>query len=184
MAGRGTDIILGGNSDYMARLKLKEILLPLLVKPENEHKPPIPKQRDLKSKGGFSSSKIKLKKSNDNALNNVKNLFPCRLGENIEKDLNSLSKELVNTWGERKLTLIELEDKIATAAEKAPTKDNLIKSLRKVLASVKAEYETVLKIEEENVREAGGLHVIGTERHESRRVDCLLYTSPSPRDPT
>ena len=39
MAGRGTDIILGGNSDYMARLKLKEILIPLLVKPDNEHKP-------------------------------------------------------------------------------------------------------------------------------------------------
>ena len=35
MAGRGTDIILGGNSDYMARLKLKEILIPLLVKPDN-----------------------------------------------------------------------------------------------------------------------------------------------------
>ena len=37
MAGRGTDIILGGNSDYMARLKLKEILVPLLVKPDDEH---------------------------------------------------------------------------------------------------------------------------------------------------
>ena len=34
MAGRGTDIILGGNSDYMARLKLREVLLPRLVKPE------------------------------------------------------------------------------------------------------------------------------------------------------
>ena len=34
MAGRGTDIILGGNSDYMARLKLKEILVPLLVRPD------------------------------------------------------------------------------------------------------------------------------------------------------
>ncbi len=175
MAGRGTDIILGGNSDYMARLKLKETLLPLLVKPDNEHKPPIPKQRDLKSKSGFSSSsKIKLKKTNDNTLNNVKSLFPCKLGENTEKDLNSLSKELVNNWGERKLTLIELEDRIATAAEKAPTKDNLIKLLREVLASVKAEYETVLNLEEENVREAGGLHVIGTERHESRRVDNQL----------
>ena len=30
MAGRGTDIILGGNSDYMARLKLREVLLPRL----------------------------------------------------------------------------------------------------------------------------------------------------------
>ncbi len=175
MAGRGTDIILGGNSDYMARLKLKETLLPLLVKPDNEHKPPIPKQRDLKSKSGFSSSsKIKLKKSTGNILNNVKSLFPCNLGENIEKDLHSLSKELVNNWGERKLTLIELEDRISTAAEKAPTNDNLIKLLREVLASVKSEYEKVLKIEEENVRNAGGLHVIGTERHESRRVDNQL----------
>ena len=33
MAGRGTDIILGGNSDYMARLKLREVLLGRLVKP-------------------------------------------------------------------------------------------------------------------------------------------------------
>ncbi len=175
MAGRGTDIILGGNSDYMARLKLKETLLPLLVKPDNEHKPPIPKQRDLKSKSGFSSSsKIKLKKSTENTFNNVKSLFPCKLGENIEENINSLSKELVKKWGERNLTLIELEDIIATAAEKAPTNDNLIKLLREVLASVKSEYETVLKTEEQNVRDAGGLHVIGTERHESRRVDNQL----------
>lgn len=28
MAGRGTDILLGGNSEYMARLKLREYLFP------------------------------------------------------------------------------------------------------------------------------------------------------------
>lgn len=28
MAGRGTDIILGGNSEFMARLKLREMLMP------------------------------------------------------------------------------------------------------------------------------------------------------------
>lgn len=28
MAGRGTDIILGGNAEYMAKLKLREILMP------------------------------------------------------------------------------------------------------------------------------------------------------------
>ena len=39
MAGRGTDIILGGNSDYMARLKLREVLLPRLVRPEDGHRP-------------------------------------------------------------------------------------------------------------------------------------------------
>ena len=32
----------------------------------------------------------------------------------------------------------------------------------------------MVKQEESRVREAGGLHVIGTERHESRRVDNQL----------
>jgi len=172
MAGRGTDIILGGNSDYMARLKLKEILVPLLVKPDNEHKPPIPKQKNSKSKSGFSSkAELNLKKKIPNSSNS---LFPCKLDEEIEKKLTLLSNELVNNWGDRQLSVLELDDKIATAAEKAPTEDNSIKLLRESLSDVKEEYEKVLIHEEEKVREAGGLHVIGTERHESRRVDNQL----------
>ena len=31
MAGRGTDIILGGNPEFMARLKLREMLMPRVV---------------------------------------------------------------------------------------------------------------------------------------------------------
>ena len=69
---------------------------------------------------------------------------------------------------------MELDDRIATAAEKAPTEDKLIKLLRESLSDVKKEYEKVLIHEEKKVREAGGLHVIGTERHESRRVDNQL----------
>ncbi len=172
MAGRGTDIILGGNSDYMARLKLKEILIPLLVKPDNEHKPPIPKQRSSKSKGGFSS------KVNSNLSKNFpgssKSLYPCKLDEKIEKTLSLLSNELVKNWGDRQLSVLELDDRIATAAEKAPTEDKMIKLLRESLSLVKEEYEKVLTHEEQKVREGGGLHVIGTERHESRRVDNQL----------
>ncbi len=172
MAGRGTDIILGGNSDYMARLKLKEILIPLLVKPDNEHKPPIPKQRNSKSKSGFSS------KAGSNLKKNISNssisLFPCKLDEVIEKKLSFLSDELVRNWGDRQLSVLELDDRIATAAEKAPIDDKCIKLLRESLSDVRKEYEKVLTHEEEKVREAGGLHVIGTERHESRRVDNQL----------
>ncbi len=172
MAGRGTDIILGGNSDYMARLKLKEILIPLLVKPDNEHKPPIPKQRNSKSKSGFSTkSASNLKK---NISNSSISLFPCKLDEVIEKKLSFLSDELVRNWGDRQLSVLELDDRIATAAEKAPTDDKCIKLLRESLSDVRKEYEKVLIHEEEKVREAGGLHVIGTERHESRRVDNQL----------
>jgi preprotein translocase subunit SecA len=43
-----------------------------------------------------------------------------------------------------------------------------------LIGRVKAEYDVVVKQEEEQVRSSGGLHVIGTERHESRRVDNQL----------
>jgi preprotein translocase subunit SecA len=43
-----------------------------------------------------------------------------------------------------------------------------------LISRVKGEYEAVTGTEDEQVREAGGLHVIGTERHESRRVDNQL----------
>ena len=57
---------------------------------------------------------------------------------------------------------------------KAPTEDPQIQALREAIARVKVEYDAVVKQEEARVREAGGLHVIGTERHESRRVDNQL----------
>ena len=43
--GSGDRHHLGGNSDYMARLKLREVLLGRLVKPEDDHKPPVLLQR-------------------------------------------------------------------------------------------------------------------------------------------
>jgi len=109
-----------------------------------------------------------------NISNSSTSLFPCKLDEAFEKKLSLLSDELLKNWGERQLSVLELDDRIATAAEKAPTDDNLIKLLRESLSDVKKEYEKVLIHEEEKVREAGGLHVFGTERHESRRVDNQL----------
>ena len=53
MAGRGTDIILGGNSDYMARLKLREVLLGRLAVPEDDHKPLQPLQRSANAAGSL-----------------------------------------------------------------------------------------------------------------------------------
>ena len=155
MAGRGTDIILGGNSDYMARLKLREVLLPKLVRPENEHRP-IPSAKAAREARSLGS------------------LYPCSLSQATEQALAELSKELVAAWGDRQLTVLELEDRIAQAAEKAPSEDGQIQALRELIAEVKGEYDSVVKQDEQQVREAGGLHVIGTERHESRRVDNQL----------
>jgi len=109
-----------------------------------------------------------------NIADSSTSLFPCKLDEGIENKLTLLSKKLVENWGDRQLSVLDLDDRIATAAEKAPTDDNSIKLLRESLSDVKKEYEKVLIHEEEKVREAGGLHVIGTERHESRRVDNQL----------
>ena len=141
----------------MARLKLKEILIPLLVKPDNEHKPPIPKQRNSKSKGGFS--KITGSNLKKNITNSSTSLFPCKLDEQIIKKLTLLSDKLVKNWGDKQLSVLELEDRIATAAEKAPTDDNLIKLLRESLSDVKKEYEKVLIHEEEKVRAVSYTHL-------------------------
>ena len=44
--------------------------------------------------------------------------------------------------------MIELEERIATAAEKAPTDDPQIQALREAIARVKGEYDAVVKQEE------------------------------------
>ncbi len=180
MAGRGTDIILGGNSDYMARLKLREVLLPQLVRPEEGHKPPIPLQRSSEGGGGFSAGANGADASSAAAFKApsearaIGALYPCALSEDSDGALAHLAKDLVKAWGDRALTVLELEDRIAQAAEKAPTDDPQIKALRDCIAQVKAEYEVVVTQEDARVRDIGGLHVIGTERHESRRVDNQL----------
>ena len=172
MAGRGTDIILGGNSDYMARLKLREVLLPRLVRPEEGHKPPIPLQRQLEGGGGFGD--VSASSSAPSEARAMGNLYPCNLSPETDEALVALVRQLVSSWGDRALTVLQLEDRIALAAEKAPTDDPQIQALRDLIATVKAEYDAVVRREDAQVREAGGLHVIGTERHESRRVDNQL----------
>ena len=174
MAGRGTDIILGGNSDYMARLKIREILSSRLIKPEEGHKLPLPIQRKSKS-AGFSEEDIQLSKNlKKSQSTTLQNIFPVLLTDETNKQLASLSSKLVKEWGDRSLSSLELDDFIATASEKTPTDDENIQELRSAIQLIKKEYEEVLSLEETNVREAGGLHVIGTERHESRRVDNQL----------
>ena len=59
----------------MARLKLREVLLPKLVKPEENHKPPLPLQRIRESAGGCS---VKNDSSKDNRLNALSEA--CALG--------------------------------------------------------------------------------------------------------
>ena len=171
MAGRGTDIILGGNTDYMARLKVREALLPRLVRPEEGHRPPVPLQREASSGFAAAASAPAKPPSEARALGR---LYPCELSPDTDAALADAARELVKLWGDRTLTVLELEDRISSAAEKAPSEDAGIMQLRQVLAQIRADYDAVISTEQASVRETGGLHVIGTERHESRRVDNQL----------
>ncbi len=171
MAGRGTDIILGGNTDYMARLKVRELLLPRLVRPEEGHRPPVPLQREASS--GFAASSANPAKPPSEARA-IGRLFPCELSAEIDAALADVAQRLVKLWGDRSLSVLELEDRITSAAEKAPSDDEGILKLREVISAIRHNYDTVIAAEQAQVREAGGLHVIGTERHESRRVDNQL----------
>ena len=94
MAGRGTDIILGGNSEYMAKASMRKQGIP--------------------------------------------------------------------------------EELIEEATGYAETDDEDIISARKIFQELNSKYKEEIRDEADRVREAGGLFIIGTERHESRRIDNQL----------
>ena len=50
----------------------------------------------------------------------------------------------------------------------------MIEKLREVYKAIREEYDALTDKEQEEVVEKGGLHVIATERHESRRIDNQL----------
>jgi preprotein translocase subunit SecA len=170
MAGRGTDIILGGNSDYMARLKIREYFMPRIVQPEDEDQfSPGQGFSDPRDGGaGFGAGKkAKTWKVRSD-------IYPTELSRETEEALKAAVVIAVQQYGERSLAELEAEDKIATAAEKAPTNDPVIQKLREVYKMIRKEYDAFTDSEHAEVIELGGLHVIGTERHESRRIDNQL----------
>ena len=173
MAGRGTDIILGGNADYMARLKVREYLMPKIVMPEDDSLmagvPGIKMGKD--SAKGFASNGNAKKAKTWKASPQI---FPTELSSEAENLLKETVKFAVKQYGEQSLPELEAEEKIAVAAENAPVDDPVLQKLREAYQAVLKEYEKFTDAEHEEVVSNGGLHVIGTERHESRRVDNQL----------
>jgi preprotein translocase subunit SecA len=158
MAGRGTDILLGGNSEYMARLKLRESLLPQVVS-QVEGANPV--------SGSRNAGRIKDWKVSPD-------LFPVEASDDAKQLISSAVKAAVGAWGERQLTELEAEDRLAFACEKAPTSDPTSQKLREAFQALQAEYKVHTETAKAEVIELGGLHVVGTERHESRRIDNQL----------
>jgi preprotein translocase subunit SecA len=173
MAGRGTDIILGGNADYMARLKVREYFMPRVVQPEDENSFAIargPMGKGNRGGGkGFTPGEGKVK-----TWKASPQIFPTELSADTERLLREAVDFAVQQYGERSLPELEAEDKVATAAEKAPVNDPVIMRLRQVYNLILNEYEQFTEAEHDEVVQLDGLHVIGTERHESRRIDNQL----------
>ncbi|XP_039114361.1 protein translocase subunit SECA1, chloroplastic [Dioscorea cayenensis subsp. rotundata] len=156
MAGRGTDIILGGNAEFMARLKLREMLMPRVVKP---------------IEGVFESVK-KLPPRKTWKVN--ENILPCDLSERTISTAEAAVELAVKAWGKRSLTELEAEERLSYSCEKGPIRDEIIAQLRDAFTKIVGEYKIYTEEERKKVVSAGGLHVVGTERHEARRIDNQL----------
>ena len=111
MAGRGTDIMLGGNAEFMAKAQMRK-----------EH---------------FC----------ENLLNPEK-----------PEDADPSAVELLLTESDGH----------------GETTDEKILAARKRFEELYAQYKPAIEAEADEVRKAGGLFIIGTERHESRRIDNQL----------
>ncbi len=66
------------------------------------------------------------------------------------------------------------EDEIAEATGYGEAKDERVLAARQLFAEKLAEHKKTTDAEADKVRAAGGLSIIGTERHESRRIDNQL----------
>ena len=133
MAGRGTDIMLGGNTAYMAKAALKKELHRELT-------------RDLdQRKDEYEHAKARAKATG------------AELPTPPEADIEA-----------------RLEYLLTECDGHADTEDTAVLETRKRFEDLCAQFEPEVRREAEAVREAGGLFIIGTERHESRRIDNQL----------
>jgi len=133
MAGRGTDIILGGNPKAMAKF----IMTKLIQEKENL----------------FKTNQYKLETLEPNIVNILNNYKEKIIKKKDNKDIEAFIYNLTNE----------------------PTFSNTLeKDLQSLYQDLLQAFTVIFTKEKKEVLQLGGLHVIGTERHESRRIDNQL----------
>ena len=162
MAGRGTDILLGGNSDFEARQHLYSFINQLKIILDIKAFEPIKKQS--KTTLIFISKQIELKLILKKILRNFKT-------EGIETNKFFKGIKIL-----KKLEKIKIEAILINIIENGYF--NKKNPLEIILKTIYIYYFEKNKkncaIEKKFVKNLGGLYVIGTERHESRRIDNQL----------
>lgn len=152
MAGRGTDILLGGCSRTMSRIKTRCVLV------ENNVL-----KKDNTATAIFPSSPPD------------ESYFPCDLDDDIQQQLINAAEAIKSEFPSL-LTEMELDEILTIAFDTTEADDDptYIIELRNAADSIKELYNEVLTEEKEIVKNLGGLYVIGTNRHESSRIDQQL----------
>ncbi len=75
----------------------------------------------------------------------------------------------------KEMRKMEIGDElIAMATGTAEIDDEEVKNARRIFGELYDRFKTEIRPEADRVREAGGLFILGTERHESRRIDNQL----------
>jgi preprotein translocase subunit SecA len=148
MAGRGTDILLGGCSKTMARIKTRSFLLAEGVISEEEagKLPPSPPE----------------------------DYYPTPVNDDLTFMLKEAAAAMKKLGSD--LTAVELDEILTVATDTTETEDDpdYIAKLRDAAEAVKEAYSEITEAEKEAVQYAGGLYVMGTNRHESSRIDNQL----------
>lgn len=209
MAGRGTDIILGGNSKELGKVLAKNFLavslgladpVPSAVeavasKEEAEElaaDPATPQSDEDEEEVETDPDVLALPSAR--ALSKHLGLWmPQRLTNKAELSMKravvscaDLIKETIAGSGEVDMSSadtkgkikLEIEDIVSRAADNRagvdPKADFAIRLMRQAISGVRAEFDETVSLEAERVKRLGGLYVIGTSRHESRRIDNQL----------
>jgi preprotein translocase subunit SecA len=94
--------------------------------------------------------------------------------ENIRFELKTLYEFLKSKIKKSEISDSDLENYLIIACEKIFTDNLLIITLRATYTILLEQYQKEILKERNEVIQLGGLHVIGTERHESRRIDNQL----------
>ena len=131
MAGRGTDIILGGNLNSIIREIIKDYII-----------------------------------NNNNINLNSKN----KVNKDITNILNNVEVKTLNNFIEKS---IKDNENISEIIESIINPQNNY-NLHKISQKLQDKYKQIYYRDKKKILELGGLYVIGTERHESRRIDNQL----------
>jgi len=152
MAARGTDILLGGNAGFFAKKRIMQKLAPALL-----------------SKANGLPSKERMEIMENSAC------IPLpELTDEANAAIDAAVAKAKEEVGEVK-NMKELDSMLAVASETGPvTPNSHMDLLRAAYLASKSVFNERCAKEKAEVEELGGLHVIGTERHESRRIDKQL----------